>query len=195
MAVYQDITYLQSLLDKYQVQADINDLLERWQEPHRFYHNISHLDDLLQQITTNFAECIINERQKEELMLTALFHDIIYDPTCQDNEEQSAQFFLDMCTDTNSQSIKDIHAAILDTKKHSDSTPLATIFNKYDMSIVEQDFPQLLIWEHGIYNEYKMFGNIIYKTGRLKFLEAAVKKYPHNRKNLEGLIAWVLMNY
>lgn len=195
MAAKQDILYLQSLLDKYQVQADVNHLLEKWQEPHRFYHNISHLDDLIQQITTNFEEGDINEQQKELLLLIALFHDIVYAPTRTDNEEESAKYFLELCRNPNDSLIQEVYTAILDTKNHENSTVLATIFNKYDMSVVEQDMEQLMLWEVGIYNEYKVFGDVVYKVGRLQFLETLPAKYPHNRRNLEGLIAWVLVNY
>lgn len=194
MAAKQDILYLQSLLDKYLIQADINHLLERWQEPHRHYHNISHLDDLIQQITTNFEEGAFDEQQKELLLLTALFHDIVYDPTRRDNEEQSAKFFLELCRNPDDSRIQEIRTAILDTKDHENYTLLATIFNKYDLSIVEQGMEQLMLWEMGIYNEYKIFGDVVYKVGRLQFLETLPKKYPDNKHNLEGLIAWVIMN-
>lgn len=195
MAAKQDILYLQSLLDKYGINADINGLLEKWCEPHRFYHNISHLDDLLQQITTSFRSGDINEQQKEQLELTAIFHDIVYDAARRDNEEQSAQYFLGLCSNADDVVVKDVHTAILDTQTHNDSTPLATLFNRYDLSVVEQDFNGLLQWENGIYNEYKVFGDIAYKLGRLQFLETLPPRYPQNKNNLEQLIAWVIMNY
>lgn len=185
----------QSILDKYRIHADAATLLKKWEEPHRFYHNTTHLHDLLQQVEKDFKNGAFDEREKEKLALTAFFHDIIYNPARQDNEEKSAAFFMDLCADKNDRDIQDIYRAILDTKTHESNSPLSERFNKYDMNIVERDLDQLLQWEYGIYNEYKIFGNMVYKTGRLQFLEKLVRQYPHNKKNLEQLIAWVMMNY
>lgn len=195
MVAEPDIAYLQALLHKYGVRADVQDLMHRWQEPHRFYHSSAHLDDLLQQITTSFRKGSITLTQKELLEITALFHDIIYDPARRDNEELSASYFLALCDDENAPAIKEIHDAILATRDHAATTPLAALFNKYDMSIVERGLPELLDWEYGIYQEYKIFGNMAYKLGRLQFIEKLRKQYPHNKDNLEQLMAWVMMNY
>ena len=48
-----------------------------------------------------FNDNKINEKQKELLCLTALFHDIVYEPTRNDNEEKSAEFFMGLCEDKN----------------------------------------------------------------------------------------------
>jgi len=84
---------------------------------------------------------------------------------------------------------------ILDTKTHESNTLLSESFNNYDMNIVERDFEQLLAWENGIYEEYKGFGDEMYKEGRLKFLESLMDKYTHNTENLLKLVDWVKENY
>ena len=83
---------------------------------------------------------------------------------------------------------------ILDTKTHKANIPLSETFNKFDMSIVERDFNQLLEWEKGIHEEYKAYGDL-YKDGRLKFLESLLDKYPNNTENLLKLVDWVKKNY
>lgn len=186
---------LQTLLDKYEINAQLEDLLDKWREPHRHYHNISHLDDLLLQIRTDLQAEVILRDQAELLALVALFHDIFYDATKRYNEQRSATYFLGLCRNLKDENIREIATAIEDTAGHSNSTPLATQFNKYDMAIVEQDLDRLLIWEHGIYHEYKIFGDMAYKMGRLQFLHSLPKKYPHNAHNLEALIAWVMNKY
>lgn len=186
---------LQSLLDKYGIKANINMLLDMWNESHRSYHNLNHLNDILGQINESWGNGRIDENQKEKLILTALFHDIVYEPTRQDNEERSAQFFEYLCQDKNNSDIKDIKSAILDTKTHTSSTPLSETFNQFDMSIVERDFDQLIDWERGIHEEYSVYGNDMYKEGRLKFLESLLDKYPSNSENLLKLIDWVKTNY
>ena len=186
---------LQNLLNKYHIKADIKMILDMWNESHRHFHNLEHLMDIIEQINENYGSGKIEEKQREKLMITALFHDIVYDPTKQDNEEKSAEFLINLCEDKNNKDILEIRDAILDTKTHKSSTPLSEVFNDFDMNIVERDFNELLKWEDGIYNEYKIFGNDKYKEGRLTFLESLLDKYPNNSDNLTKLIDWVKVNY
>ena len=184
---------LQNLLTKYKIKADLNMILDMWNESHRHYHNLEHLNDLITQINEDYSQGKFDEHFKDKLLLTALFHDVVYEPTRQDNEERSAQFFEDLCLDRG-KLVSEVKQAILDTKSHSDQTELSETFNKYDMNIVERDFDSLLKWEEGIHEEYKVYGEQ-YKTGRLQFLESLLDKYPQNSENLLKLIDWVNENY
>ena len=179
----------QTLLDKYHIKADVNMLLDMWNESHRHYHNLEHLSDLIEQINENYADKKINEKQKEILSLVALFHDIIYEPSRFDNEERSADFFINLCEDKASPDILQIKMAILDTKEHKNSTLISEMFNKYDMSVCEKNYEDLLKWEEGIKSEFvPHFGEEAYKLGRVSFLESLLDKYPHNSENLMKLI-------
>lgn len=183
---------LQELLNKWNIKCDVNILLSMWNESHRHYHNLNHLNDLIQQVNENKSK--FSEKEYEKLLISSLFHDCIYDPTKGDNEEKSADFFESCCLDKNRPDIKEIKQMILDTKTHQSTTPLSESFNNYDMSIVERDFEQLLEWEKGIAEEYKFAGDK-YKEGRLRFLESILDKYPHNTENLIKLVDWVKSNY
>ncbi len=183
---------LQELLNKWNIKCDVNTLLAMWNESHRAYHTLNHLNDLIDQINENKSK--YSEKQYEKLIITALFHDCVYDPMKSDNEEKSAQFFETCCVDKTNSDVKEIKQMILDTKTHQSTTPLSESFNRFDMSIVERDFDQLLEWEKGISEEYKSFGES-YKEGRLKFLESILDKYPHNTDNLLKLVNWVKDNY
>jgi predicted metal-dependent HD superfamily phosphohydrolase len=182
---------LQELLNKWNIKCDVNILLSMWNESHRHYHNLDHLNDLIQQINENKSK--YSEKQYDKLILTSLFHDCIYEPTQNDNEERSAKFFEDCCIDKTNSDIQEIKQAILDTKTHNATTNLSESFNYYDMNIVERDFNQLLEWERGIREEYKAYGEA-YKEGRVKFLESLLDKYPHNTENLIKLLEFVKLN-
>jgi len=185
----------QTLLDKYKIKVNVNMLFDMWNESHRHFHTLDHLNDIIDQIYENYSGGKIDEKQKEKLLLTALFHDIVYEPTKQDNEERSAEFFMNLCEDKSNKDILEIRDAILDTKTHASQTPLAETFNKFDMNVIERDFESLLKWEVGIHEEYKSYGNEAYKAGRLHFLESLLDKYPNNTENLLRLIDWVKTNY
>jgi predicted metal-dependent HD superfamily phosphohydrolase len=183
---------LQELLNKWNIKCDVNTLLAMWNESHRYYHTLNHLNDLIEQI--NESKSKYSQKEYEKLLITALFHDCVYDPMKQDNEEKSAEFFEQCCQDKNNTDMLDISKMILDTKTHVATTNLSESFNHYDMNIVERDFDQLLEWENGIFNEYKAYGDL-YKDGRLKFIESLLDKYPNNTENLLKLVDWIKENY
>lgn len=179
---------LQQLLNKWNIKCDVNILLAMWNESHRHYHNLNHLNDLIDQINEDKSK--YSSKDYEKLMLTALFHDCVYDPMREDNEEKSAEFFIECCVEKLDPEVHQVKQMILDTKTHQSTTPLSESFNYYDMNIVERDFNQLLNWERGISDEYAGYGEQ-YKGGRLKFLESLLDKYPQNTENLLKLIDFV----
>ena len=183
---------LQQLLEKWGIKCHINTILSMWNESHRSYHNLNHLNDLISQINENKSK--YSEKEYEKLILTALFHDVVYDPASQTNEEDSANFLIECAVDKKNSDILDVKQMILDTKTHDSTTNLSESFNKYDMNIVERDFDQLLEWERGISEEYSIYPKEEYKEGRLKFLESLLDKYTHNTENLLKLVEWVKNN-
>jgi len=185
---------LQELLNKWKIKCDVNTLLSMWNESHRSYHTLNHLNDVIGQI--NESKSKYTNEEYEKLMLTALFHDCVYNPIKSDNEEKSADFFIECCSDKSNGDILEVRQMILDTKTHKATTNLSESFNKYDMNIVERDFDQLLEWENGIEFEYTPhYSKEQYKEGRLKFLESILNKYPHNTENLIRLVEWVKNKY
>jgi predicted metal-dependent HD superfamily phosphohydrolase len=61
------------------------DLLQRWSEPWRHYHDVEHLAEVL----TALDE--LARPAPTTVRLAAWFHDAIYDPRAGDNEERSAE--------------------------------------------------------------------------------------------------------
>ena len=62
-------------------------LLARWSEPHRGYHDLAHLDEVLHRL-----DLLAGETPHPGLVrMAAWFHDAVYDPTTTDNEERSAE--------------------------------------------------------------------------------------------------------
>jgi len=183
---------LQQLLEKWNIKCDINTVLAMWNEAHRSYHNLNHLNDLISQINENKSN--FSEKEYEKLMLVAIFHDIVYDPSSSTNEEDSANFLMECSVDKNNIDILDVEKMILDTKTHTSSNKLSEAFNSYDMNIVERDFEQLLEWENGISEEFSVYPKEQYKEGRLKFLESLLDKYHNNTENLLQLITYVKSN-
>jgi pantetheine-phosphate adenylyltransferase len=183
---------LQQLLDKWNIKCDINTILSMWNESHRSYHNLNHLNDLISQINENKSK--FSEKEYEKLMLSAIFHDIVYDPSSSTNEEDSANFLMECVVDKSNEDILEVRQMILDTKTHNSTTNLSESFNNYDMNIVERDLDQLLDWEKGISEEFSVYPKEQYKEGRINFLESLLDKYPNNTENLLQLIEHVKSN-
>ena len=117
---------LQELLEKWSIKCDVNTLLSMWNESHRSYHNLNHLNDLINQINENKSK--YSENEFDKLMLTALFHDIIYDPSSETNEERSAEFFIECSVNKTNSDILEVKQMILDTKSHTSSNKLSETF-------------------------------------------------------------------
>lgn len=61
-------------------------LLERWSEPQRHYHTLDHLAAVLSIVEEHAALA----DDPDAVRLAAWFHDAVYDPRADDNEERSA---------------------------------------------------------------------------------------------------------
>lgn len=66
-------------------------LLGRWSEPHRGYHDLTHLTEVLERIDLLAEEA----GSADVVRLAAWFHDAVYDPRAGDNEERSASLALE----------------------------------------------------------------------------------------------------
>jgi predicted metal-dependent HD superfamily phosphohydrolase len=63
------------------------ELLDRWGEPHRVYHSTEHLRTML----AHLDELGGHSADPVAVELATWFHDAVYDPAADDNEERSAQ--------------------------------------------------------------------------------------------------------
>ena len=196
---------IQKILDFFDIDDTVESIIKHWSEPQRSYHSIDHLKDLLEMIKKlnvptgpkDFdpqSPRLIDNHLFYLLVITAIYHDIIYDPKSKDNEAKSAEYFK---SKVKNKTLFDkiICDAILATKTHKTANRVSKIFNSLDMDILNRDYPELLKWEKGIYQEYKFYGNENYKKGRLEFLESELNNYPKNKENLEKLIKFVKNNY
>ncbi len=157
-----------------------------WNASHRKYHTESHLWDLLEQID---AYPGLSQKNRDLLYLVAIFHDIIYEPRRNDNEERSAHLFLSNISESqHNDEIQHVAKMILDTKAHVATSALSAIFCTMDMSIVRAPFDKLRGWEEGIRYEYSHLKWDEYKERRIAFLKTMRVTYPENDVALKELI-------
>jgi predicted metal-dependent HD superfamily phosphohydrolase len=75
---------------------------ELYNEPHRAYHNMSHVRDVLASLDLVLETHPTPPVQQKHIAITTLaafFHDVIYNPKSSTNEKDSANLFLDFVSD------------------------------------------------------------------------------------------------
>jgi len=151
------IDRIKRVLDTHQVPH--NEVLGRYSEPHRYYHNIDHVVNLL----TKAEE---RDILSEDLFLAILFHDVVYDPKRTDNENLSAKLF--SCFVKNDV----VRHAILDTQHHIPTNYLSKILCDLDMEDLYGDFDVFMNNSEKIAKEYAYLDWTVYIKGRTEFLQA-----------------------
>jgi len=158
------------------------DILLRYNEPHRFYHTLEHLDDICNQLEEK------GYGDNDALLLATVFHDIIYDPKSATNEQDSALYFNEVFSGDHK--LKDAVARIiLDTKTHQPQTELSAIFCEADLNILRQPFHKLLTYEQQIFKEFQFVDYAVYREKRVEVLEELALKV--NNPDLAYLIDYV----
>ena len=140
-------------------------VLKRYEEHHRYYHTTTHLLDVVLQLSKldNFDD---------ELFLAAVYHDAVYDPQANDNEERSAALFLveAKSASLNKLQMDSINRLILDTKTHKPSIEKSQLLIKADLSILEQPLSKLIEYEHQIFKEFQFVDYKVYQPKRIEIL-------------------------
>lgn len=132
-------------------------------EENRFYHNLSHLENLYRQL-----EAVRNEIEDWESIVFAIaYHDFVYNISNADNEEQSAEIAVDRLQGINYPADKAIRckAHILATKGHKRAADKDTnLFTDADLSILGADWEEYKQYALHIAREYTQMP--MFKLGR-----------------------------
>jgi predicted metal-dependent HD superfamily phosphohydrolase len=143
-----------------------DDLVRRWSEPHRHYHDLSHLDACL----VLFDEHRDLAARPGEVLAALLFHDAIYDPTRDDNEARSAALAREALRDAEPEPIERIAAAIDATRTHETSDPDVALVLDVDLSILGADAATYDAFERAIRREYAHVPDDAFRVGRAAVL-------------------------
>jgi pantetheine-phosphate adenylyltransferase len=161
----------------------ISEIFQKYQEPHRHFHTLDHVIKIL--------DGLEHEKYQfdDALFLTAVFHDVIYDPRSQTNEEDSAAYFLKhfKASEFNEgENLRDsVIQMIRETIDHNPTTEMSKLFCKMDMAVLDEPFPLLMRYEDQIFKEFQFADWKIYRHHRIE----ALKKF--NNPNLQPLISYV----
>ncbi|RHX78369.1 hypothetical protein EHQ05_16140 [Leptospira yasudae] len=152
------------------VESCWNEIETCYCEPHRFYHNLSHLETL----HALLSEIKILPADRDCILFTMFYHDVVYDVSKNDNEEQSALLAEKRLREIGfpEQRIASCKSQILATKGHSQSEdPDTNLFTDADLSILGQAENVYEEYYKNIRREYSIYTDDQYLLGRKKVLE------------------------
>ena len=148
-------------------------IAQRHGEPHRHYHTLRHIETMLHQIPGD-------HRFARDMLAASLFHDIVYDPARQDNEEQSLALFRSVAGELAPDGPLDadlVAAMILATKSHhfrdeaAHADAAINLLLKADLGILWHPDPQVYAWyAQGVRREYLFVPDGAFRQARTGIL-------------------------
>ena len=155
--------------DAHYIEVLWHELLKKYSGKKRYYHNLSHLENMYEELT--FSKPHIQDWST--VLFSLFYHDIIYNPLRQDNEERSAALaFKRLQPIVPAAQLQKCCDQILATKKHERSDNSDTNFlTDADLSILGQDWNVYEIYLKNVRKEYAVYPDFIYNNGRKKALE------------------------
>jgi predicted metal-dependent HD superfamily phosphohydrolase len=153
----------------------LEDLVQKYTEPNRHYHNLNHVNTCL----NAFDQTVDHISDKFCVEAAIWFHDVIYDPQKGDNEHLSAKHASAFLGKTNveEKKISKIENLICLTKHPAN--PLSgdeKILLDIDLMILGSEPKLYEEYEKSIRKEYSFVPSHLYKMGRKKLLKSFIER-------------------
>jgi len=147
-----------------------DDIVSSYSTKKRNYHNLSHLESCFS-VYDNYFD------SNPTIELAIWYHDYIYNPLANDNEEKSAEISKPIVKDIiNSVASDKIEKLILSTKDHIAFDYESEVLIDIDLSILGSKDYLYDQYEENIRREYWMIKDSIYKKARINILNNFIKK-------------------
>ena len=153
------------------------EILEHYTKKWKYYHNLNHIYSFVE-LFGKYNNNIQN--YKSEFLISIFFHDIIYIPSRNDNEDESMNLFNIFYSETNPKNLnkEKVIEFISETKNHTlniiHNNEELNYFLDMDMHILSEENWE--DYENKIRKEYPYLSEIEYKNGRIKFLQSCLNK-------------------
>jgi pantetheine-phosphate adenylyltransferase len=166
--------------------SSVREVAARWCERQRFWHGPDHL-----RVMTEEIEAMPSGKDRDILLLAAIYHDAIYDPRAPNNEEKSAALLLAHAADPENSTITEAAEIIMASKwSKPPETALGRRFFELDSRRLAGDcaLGERLQYERAIFREYQWATWTVYREKRRKFLEGWAEKFPQHRRGVAECI-------
>jgi predicted metal-dependent HD superfamily phosphohydrolase len=164
-------------------------LLGRWAEQHRAYHDLAHLSEVLERVDLLAAEA----DRPDAVRLAAWFHDAVYAPTADDNEERSAQLAetsltrLRLAPDL----VDEVTRLVRLTATHDVGPGDANgaVLCDADLAVLAADDLRYSSYVEGVRREYAHVDDAAFARGRAAVLRSLLDR-PAMFRTQHGMQAW-----
>ena len=156
--------------------APLADLLARYAEPHRAYHDLGHVLDCL-----GYAAEVRGRLEHPGCVELALwFHDAVYDPRAHDNEARSAELASRLLAGgTPEEVLAHVRELVLATRHPSrPAAPDARSVGDVDLAILGAPPAAFEAYERAIREEYRWVPEPTYRRERARVLRSLLELQP-----------------
>ncbi|MBV7531267.1 hypothetical protein [Chitinophaga sp. sic0106] len=150
-------------------------LVAAYSENGRHYYTLTHIRNMIS--SAYLHEALI--RDKDAMLFTIFFHDVVYDASAKDNEEKSAAAAVEFLHKINfwGDEIAAVSALIMATKTHTAGDhPDMGILLDLDLEILGADDATYKTYAQQIRQEYSVYPDQLYHAGRKKVLHHFLEK-------------------
>jgi predicted metal-dependent HD superfamily phosphohydrolase len=172
-----------NLVKKFSGNADLSDrlfteLTKKYSGRNRFYHNWSHILDLLQ-MSDEYSSML---KEKDIVHFSIYYHDFVYNVLRKDNEMRSAVIADKRLRELQvpEEKVNEIKVFIEATQTHKIPAGYSlaadlSYFLDFDMAILAAEPARYKLYTEQVKKEYRIYPLPMYRAGRKKFLEACLQ--------------------
>ena len=165
------------------------ELLGRWAEPHRRYHDLAHLDTVLRHVD----ELAPAATDLPVVRLAAWFHDAVYDVTAADNEARSAALAERVLVGlrVGAGPVAEVARLVVLTATHDPAPDDAngSVLCDADLAVLASDEPGYARYTEAVRAEYAHLDDAAFAAGRAAVLRALLDR-PTVFSTEHGRTAW-----
>ncbi|TCO57304.1 HD domain-containing protein [Actinocrispum wychmicini] len=149
-----------------------DDLIRRYAEPHRKYHNGGHIEAVLRDAR------LLSDEDDPVLRLAILAHDVIYDAEPGADERASASWVRAalLPTGIGVKHIDQVAGLVLATITHESDDPLAHILLDADLSILAAAPDVYDLYTRNVRAEYSAYPDSVWRQGRSRVLKSLLER-------------------
>ncbi|HEX8870075.1 MAG TPA: hypothetical protein VF821_30715 [Lentzea sp.] len=157
-------------------EPDAGDLLERYAEPHRAYHNAFHVVSVVRDSSELADAFAFTAEERAILALAACAHDVIYDSKPGEDERASAAWARERLAGLPEEHIARVESLVLATITHSSDDPLAHVLLDADLAILGSAPEHYDRYSQAVRQEYAQYDDSQWRTGRAKVLKSLLDR-------------------
>jgi cytidyltransferase-like protein len=166
-----------------------NIITQYYNSPGRHWHNAKHPAWMLDRLNQMYCQTLTKD-EYEILCYAIVYHDAVYDPTRNDNEERSCNEFTK--NHPNHPLSGNITDCIMATKNHNPTTnKLQSIMIELDTWVLHCSINELIDYEHQIFLEYQFTDIDTYIDKRCEFLTKMNDRPEINNDAIGDLIPYI----